>query len=167
MGTARLISLSITNAVHKVGFSWRSLNHALGGIAKPEEWAVLYLGTQKDSVSKTSDSPFQVLDRKGKPLPPKSIKGIVLLDGNWKQSKTLWWRNPWLLKLNRIVLNPETPSQYGSIRKEPRKNCLSTIEAAAETFSALGEDSTVPLRLKKTFCEHLSRIQSVNAPSAQ
>src|SRR5204862_7870678 len=29
----------------------------------------------------------------------KRLDGIVLLDGSWKEAKTLWWRNPWLLKL--------------------------------------------------------------------
>ena len=31
------------------------------------------------------------------------LEGIVLLDGSWGEAKTLWWRNPWLLKLRRVV----------------------------------------------------------------
>jgi hypothetical protein len=43
----------------------------------------------------------------------------------------LWWRNPWLLKLHRIVLDPPRPARLGQLRREPRREALSTIEAAA------------------------------------
>jgi len=55
----------------------------------------------------------------------------VLLDGTWSQAKTLWWRNPWLLRLHRLVLNPPLPSRLGKFRREPRRDAVSTIEAAA------------------------------------
>jgi DTW domain-containing protein YfiP len=56
---------------------------------------------------------------------------VVVLDGTWKEAKTLWWRNPWLLKLRRLVLNPQRQSRYGRIRREPRREALSTLEATA------------------------------------
>ena len=57
----------------------------------------------------------RVQGRDGEPLrDPEPIlqrlDGIVLLDGSWKEAKTLWWRNPWLLKLHRIVLDPPRPT---------------------------------------------------------
>jgi len=55
----------------------------------------------------------------------------VLLDGSWKEAKTLWWRNPWLLKLHRLVVNPPSPARIGRLRREPRREALSTLEAAA------------------------------------
>ncbi len=55
----------------------------------------------------------------------------MLLDGTWSQAKTLWWRNPWLLKLHRVVLDPPRPALLGRLRREPRRDALSTIEAAA------------------------------------
>jgi len=77
-----------------------------------------------------------LLDRDGEPaadpLPAlERLQGIVLLDGTWSQAKTLWWRNPWLLKLHRLVLNPPRPGRLGRLRREPRREALSTIEAAA------------------------------------
>ena len=59
----------------------------------------------------------------------RGLDGVVVLDGTWKEAKTLWWRNPWLLKLHRLVLNPPRKSRYGRIRREPRREALSTIEA--------------------------------------
>ncbi len=43
----------------------------------------------------------------------------------------MWWRNPWLLKLHRLVLNPPRPARLGKLRREPRREALSTLEAAA------------------------------------
>ncbi len=76
------------------------------------------------------------LGRGGNPAPAtdrllRGLEGIVLLDGTWSQAKTLWWRNPWLLKLQRIVLNPPSPARLGRLRREPRREALSTLEAAA------------------------------------
>jgi len=139
LSTARLLSLTLPNTVHRVGLSWASLNAALGEKVESKQWAVLFLGPLKDAKRLKEDVPFQVVARGGKTVSLDSVAGIVLLDGNWKQSKTLWWRNPWLLKLHRVILNPDMPSLYGEIRKEPRKHALSTIEAAAESLQALGE----------------------------
>src|SRR5205814_8286850 len=77
-----------------------------------------------------------VRGRNGKPVPDpdailRGLEGIVLLDGSWKEAKTLWWRNPWLLKLHRLALNPPHPARLGRLRREPRREALSTLEAAA------------------------------------
>ena len=64
----------------------------------------------------------------------------MLLDGTWSQAKTLWWRNPWLLKLHRVVLDPPLPARLGELRREPRREALSTIEAAALALRHLEPD---------------------------
>jgi len=102
---------------------------------------VLYLGSARPrDLAATLPQPREiiVLSRDGGAAPladPKamlaSLEGIVLLDGTWSQAKTLWWRNPWLLKLHRLVLNPPRPARIGRLRREPRREALSTIEAAA------------------------------------
>jgi DTW domain-containing protein YfiP len=117
------------------------------------------LGTQKSS----SDTklPVVVQNRKGQSLPLKDIDGIICLDGNWKQSKTLWWRNPWLLKWPRIYLNPQMSSRFGSLRKEPRKICLSTLEAVAFSLEHLGEKPEVVEGLYKTFEEWLNKAKQI------
>jgi DTW domain-containing protein YfiP len=126
----------------------------------PKRWAVLFVGTQKNSAELETNLPFQIVEKNGKPVPLKGIEGIVLLDGNWKQSKTLWWRNAWLLKLNRVLLNPDLPSLYGNLRKEPRKNCLSTLEAAAESLVALGEKGEIAEALRGHFSRFLDKVRS-------
>ena len=89
--------------------------------------------------------PLVAVDKKGAPLEDqqvalKGIKGLILLDGTWSQAKTLWWRNAWLLKCRRLVLAPARPSAYGKLRREPRRDSLSTLEAAALAVSVLERD---------------------------
>ncbi len=167
LGSARLLSLALPHsAVHRVGLSWRSLNHAWGRDTQdPQEWAVLYLGTQKDSQLVKPERPFEVRDRKGKFVQDVRLKGVVLLDGNWKQSKTLWWRNPWLLKLNRLLLNPSQGSRYGTLRRQPRSRCLSTLEAGAESLHALGEAATSDA-LFEYFSLFVDQARNAKAPKA-
>lgn len=137
--TSRLLALGLKNSTHLVGFSWRSLRVALKKEVDPKKWAVLFVGTDKNAKKVAQEGPLALLDRKGNRANPSEIEGIVVLDGTWKQSKTLWWRNPWLLKLNRIVLNTDLKSLYGSLRKEPREGLLSTLEATGLALEHLGE----------------------------
>src|SRR4029077_11906568 len=65
------------------------------------------------------------------------LRGIVVLDGTWSQAKTLWWRNPWLLKLHRVVLDPPLPARLRKLRREPRRDALWTSEASAMSLRHL------------------------------
>ncbi|HEY1798827.1 MAG TPA: tRNA-uridine aminocarboxypropyltransferase [Stellaceae bacterium] len=135
LSTAAEITAAVTNAKVSVGLSWPNLARALGGEADPRRWGVLYLGSARPA------SEFEIIALDGREEPANGIPvlrrldGIVLLDGTWSQAKALWWRNPWLLKLQRLVLNPPRPARYGKIRREPRREALSTIEAAALVLS--------------------------------
>ena len=87
-------------------------------------------------LARVGEPPIAALNRQGLPLPDQvpalaALDGVILLDGSWSQAKALWWRNAWLLKTRRLVLNPGGPSRYGRLRKEPRPDSVSTLEAAA------------------------------------
>jgi DTW domain-containing protein len=134
LGSAALLVRGLDNAELKVGLSWRNLKAAVGEEAQPSEWVVLYLG------AKGNVFPEEVnfATTKGLPTPPvPGIKGLIVLDGTWTQAKALWWRNAWLTKLKRIVLNPQAPSRYGRLRKEPRKEAVSTLESVALALGRL------------------------------
>jgi DTW domain-containing protein len=131
LSTAAEITAALTSAKVSTGLSWPNLSRALGRDADPRRWAVLYLGSARP----VGEFEIVALDRRGEAhdgVPAlRGFDGIVLLDGTWSQAKALWWRNPWLLKLQRLVLNSPRPARYGRIRREPRREALSTIEAAA------------------------------------
>lgn len=171
LGTARLTAQHFRNAALKIGLSWPSLTKALGRPADPQRWAVLYLGSAR-AVQLAPGRDVVVLDRKGAALPDQAgaladIEGVVLLDGTWSQAKTLWWRNAWMLKCRRIVLAPDRPSRYGKVRREPRRDALATIEAAALLLSRLEKRPEIALTLNKSFERMLERYRAARRENPQ
>ena len=168
LGTARLAAQHFANAVVRIGLSWPSLSKALGRpVSDASRWAVLYLGSAKASVldpagdlvaitrkGEVADNQRAILDR---------IEGAVLLDGTWSQAKALWWRNPWMLKCQRLILGPHRPSRYGKLRKEPRRDGLSTIEAAGMLIARLEARPDIEATLNASFERMLGRYREVQA----
>ena len=168
LGTARLTALHFKDAVVKIGLSWPSLSKALGRpVADPSRWAVLYLGSAKVADLDT-DSDIVAINRKGEVEDHqrailKGIEGIVLLDGTWSQAKALWWRNAWMLKCQRVILGPRQPSRYGKLRREPRRDGLSTIESAAMLLSALEKRPDIAETLNASFERMLAKYREAQA----
>jgi DTW domain-containing protein YfiP len=168
LGTARLAALHFKNAVVKVGLSWPSLAKALGRpVQDQSRWAILYLGSAKVSDFET-DREILAIDRKGEAEENqrallKDIQGIVVLDGTWSQAKALWWRNAWMLKLQRVILGPAKPSLYGKLRKEPRKDGLSTIEATGMLIAGLEKRPDVEETLNGAFERMLAKYREAQA----
>jgi DTW domain-containing protein len=158
LGSARLAHRALANSTLRVGLSWPNLSKALGRPAVHGHWGVLYLGGKAESAkAKQAAADLAALH----------LEGIVVLDGTWAQAKTMWWRNPWLLKLKRIALNPARRSLYGSLRREPRRECLSTIESIAEALDALGEDPSVGEALRADFAELLRQFRPTETRPAE
>jgi DTW domain-containing protein len=135
LATAPAILGTLRNAKLVAGLSWPNLTRPLGRDADPRRWAVLYLGSARPAALAERRA-ILLLGRGGQPVAEpdpvlKHLDGIVLLDGTWSQAKTLWWRNPWLLKLHRLVLNPPRPGGGRGLRRETRREALSTLESAA------------------------------------
>jgi hypothetical protein len=135
LATAAATCAALRQSALVVGLSWPNLSRALGRLADATQWAALYLGSARPA-SFGLEREIIMLDRAGMPAADqdamlRGLEGIVLLDGSWSEAKTLWWRNPWLLRLRRLVLNPRHRSRFGRVRREPRREALSTLEAAA------------------------------------
>lgn len=140
LGTAPLVAASLDRARVVVGLSWPSLEAAVGreGVERAR-WGVLFASKLPEGTSPPKPGTVTVHDRHGRPRDDGAapLDGLVVLDGTWSQAKTLWWRNPWLLKLARVSLVPREPSMYGKLRKEPRREWVSTLEAIADVLPAL------------------------------
>jgi DTW domain-containing protein len=168
LGTARLTALHFKDAVLKIGLSWPSLSKALGRkVDDPSRWAVLYLGSAKVADLQT-DRDIVAINRKGEIEDNqrailKDIEGIVLLDGTWSQAKALWWRNAWMLKCQRVILGPQRPSRYGQLRREPRRDGLSTIEAAAMLLSGLEKRPDIADTLHQSFERMLAKYREAQS----
>ena len=152
LGSAQILEASLPKAKIVVGLSWRNLAHALGEenvVAK--RWAVLFPeGTSEGG---------RVTARSGGVVEPASLDGIVVLDGTWSKAKTLWWRNPWLTKLNRMSLAPRKPSIYGRLRAEPKREYVSTLESVAAALTLCGEAPEVGAGLERVFRTLVQRVR--------
>ncbi len=168
LGTARILSLQLKNAILKTGLSWPNLGKALGRgkddpVPDPKRWGVLYLGTAKTS-EPLPPCLITAVTKKGGAAPDQddileNLEGIILLDGTWQQAKALWWRNAWMLKCRRLVLQPPRPSLYGNLRKEPRRESVSTLEAAAYTLAALEQDEMLIDKILPPFKKLLEKAK--------
>lgn len=71
--------------------------------------------------------------------PPKGPITLFVVDGTWSTASKLVKLNPAIAALPRYGISPATPSEY-RIRREPRAECLSTIEALANALGLLEGD---------------------------
>jgi len=158
IATAAASCAALRQARLAIGLSWPNLARALGRPADPKRWAVLYLGSARPAALGLEREVI-ALDRRGKPSADqeaavRGLEGVVLLDGSWSEAKTLWWRNPWLSKLRRLVLNPRGPSRFGQVRREPRREALATLEAAALLLKHLDGGP----KIEAALLDHLDRL---------
>jgi DTW domain-containing protein YfiP len=66
-----------------------------------------------------------------------------------------------MLKCQRIILGPAQPSRYGLLRREPRRDGLSTIEAAGLVIGQLERRPDIESALNQSFERMLARYRQV------
>jgi DTW domain-containing protein YfiP len=166
LGTARLAAQHFPGAVVKIGLSWPGLSKALGRpVENPARWAILYLGSAS-AEALHAEREVIALTRKGEVAENQrailgGVEGVIVLDGTWSQAKALWWRNPWMLKCQRVILNPAQPSRYGRLRREPRRDTLSTIEAVGLLIGSIEKRPDIAATVNASFERMLARYREV------
>ncbi|MEZ4751325.1 MAG: DTW domain-containing protein [Bdellovibrionota bacterium] len=114
------------------------------------------MGQAKEAERLPKNQTVHVLSQKKR---LRDLKGIVVIDGNWKQSKTLWWRNSWMLRLNRLILTlPEKKSRF--VSRQPRKSCICTLEAVSEILKEYRDKPTTYGELDRSFESFLEKLQA-------
>lgn len=81
---------------------------------------------------------------------PNNSSVFILLDGSWKKAYKLLMSNAFLQKLPKISINIDKKSEY-RIRKSPRANGLSTVEAGYYLLSQLENNQEKFFPLLKSF----------------
>ena len=83
-------------------------------------------------------------DQPGSPASP-SLTGtdlmrlrVIVLDGTWRKSRKMLFRDPRLQQLPRLTLQ-DAPASHYHIRKAQRADQLSTLEATCHALLQLGE----------------------------
>ncbi|MBL9014032.1 MAG: DTW domain-containing protein [Myxococcales bacterium] len=118
IGTARMASLCLPRAELHVGLRWDA--SLLG-----DHPILLYPGPgAKDILTE----------------PPVGPVTLIVVDGTWSQAKTVVRDNPALQALPRYAFHAPEPSIY-RIRKEPKAEYCSTLEALMHVLGALEGDA--------------------------
>ncbi len=126
IGTARIAALCLPSAEIVVGVDFRDDRRARTLLANPDAPAVL-LYPSPDARDLRTD-------------PPRGPVTLVVVDGTWHHAKTLLRENPWLHDLPKVAFVPDRPSEY-RIRREPRDDYVSTIEAMVHALGMLERDA--------------------------
>ncbi|HUS28773.1 MAG TPA: tRNA-uridine aminocarboxypropyltransferase [Kofleriaceae bacterium] len=127
IGTARMATLCLPQAELHVGVDWNNsepLAEALSDPARPP--VLLYPGPDARDILRE---------------PPPGPVTLVVVDGTWSQARTVVRDNPLLNALPRYAFAAPEPSRY-RIRREPRAEYCSTIEALMHVLGVLEGDPT-------------------------
>lgn len=122
IGTARILDLSLSRVKLSTGDLFDPTDFDLDNtfLVFPDEQA-LSLPTLQESQQIDVNTQF------------------ILLDGSWKKAYKLLMNNPFLQALPKVMINVAGKSTY-RIRKSPREDGLSTVEAGYYLLSELEND---------------------------
>ncbi len=123
IGTARMTHLALPGSTLAEGLFFDD-DPRLAAAFASDDAMVLWPG----------DDAVPVERRRGKPP-----AHLVVVDGTWHTAKKMLALNPRLAALPRLAVVPTRPGNY-RIRKEPRAECLATIEAVASALGVLEDD---------------------------
>ncbi|MDW6003529.1 tRNA-uridine aminocarboxypropyltransferase [Vibrio mangrovi] len=124
-GTARILTLSLKNAQCLVGENFTDHDELNALLREPDVCHyVLYPGDDSECVG--------VIEP---PQTEQQRRRVILLDGTWKKAYKMWQLSTNLHSLPRLHLPESLQGDY-RIRKAPRDNCLSTVEAGYHLLSA-------------------------------
>jgi DTW domain-containing protein len=125
IGTARMAHLCLPASSLHVGEHFAAHPDLAREISDPDRPAVLLFPAP--------DAPDILQD------PPAGPVTLVVVDGTWSQAKKMVNRSPQLAALPRYAFRPPRASEY-RIRREPREDFVSTIEALAHVLGVLEGD---------------------------
>ncbi|MDP3669035.1 MAG: tRNA-uridine aminocarboxypropyltransferase [Telluria sp.] len=140
-GSARLLHLSLPHSrlVTGEGFAEQELQALLTAPLKPDSAAqrpkqviLLYPDTPDDAALGMSAPSV---------LAPDLLRGppklrLIVLDGTWRKSRKMLYRNPLLQRLPRLPLR-DMPASHYLIRNTHRPDQLSTLEATCAALMQL------------------------------
>ncbi len=128
MGTARILSLSLSNSRILVGEDFSHHDELNRMLAEPNvQHCILYPSDVSQSAAEIS-------------LSSKQKIRIILLDGTWKKAFKMWQVNHHLHHLPCLHLPENLQGNY-RIRKAPSDNALSTVEAGYHILHLLQPDA--------------------------
>ncbi|PKF62756.1 DTW domain-containing protein [Psychromonas sp. psych-6C06] len=146
IGTARILKLSLKNVQLSVGELFNEQEFDLNNC--------YLLFPSDEAISATQcNKQFRLNDQ--------SV--FILLDGSWKKAYKLLMSNPFLQALPRVSIDADAKSNY-RLRKSPRDDGLSTVEAGYYLLSQLEDDTDKFFPLLESF-EYMIDYQISKMPA--
>jgi hypothetical protein len=149
IGSARIAQLGFETIRVEPCAPWS--DHSAVGARLPEGAALLY------PVSGARE--LEALPVEERP------RHLVLLDGTWSHAKKIYDSHGWLRRLPHLSLVPRLPSLY-RIRRQPKRDCLATLEAIVGALRILEPETTGVERLLDCFAAMLDRQAAYTAAPA-
>ena len=174
LGSAELVAALLPSVRICDGLSWGGWEQVVAAAGLPAgqahtwpaRWGVLWpLGWPRDAPPPPPGA-MQAWPPRGAPQarPAGPLAGLVVLDGTWRQAKTLWWRNAWLLSLTRLRLTAATSNAFGRLRQAPSGGHLSTLETVAAALEALAAPPEGPRALRRVLRTLVQRVRDWPLP---
>ena len=110
-------------------FNEKSEIHQLIGAPNTQP-LLLYPGPQSLSIDSLTPELHQAL------LPPEKDALVIVLDATWDLAQKMLHRSPSLQSIPRISFEARDPSRF-KIRRQPKPECLSSIEAIHRVLTLL------------------------------
>lgn len=123
IGTARFVELGLARS--RVVVAGEEAGGLRTELALPEGTAVLYPSPEAEDLAA---------------IPPEAMPpALLVIDGTWAHAHTVVRANPWIHDLRAVRFTPATESRY-RIRKEPRADYVSTLEAVVFALGLMEPD---------------------------
>ncbi|CAM3132089.1 tRNA-uridine aminocarboxypropyltransferase [Vibrio rarus] len=133
-GTAKIVELTITPCQVFVGENFSEHARINQWLNEPDTVNLLLFPSQN-----SSQLHAQYLTGKG-----HNKVRLFLIDGTWKKAFKIYQLSQNLQQLTQVHLAPDLQGRY-TIRKAPKDNALSTVEAAYFALTQLGACDATPL----------------------
>ena len=132
IATGRMAHLCLKNSQLIIGHSYEQNQRVNSLIEDTQNQCVLlYPGPQSKNLSLMTE-PEKIEMRTS-----QQQLVIFVIDGTWNTARKTLFHSPNLKQLPRIEFKPDRPSRF-KVRKQPRAECYSTIEAIHQTIDLLG-----------------------------
>jgi len=132
IGTGRLAHLALPNSLLLRGIDF-SANEQLNALLNDPEssCAILYPGSKSRFLNRLTE------DDRAELMPHDRRFVLLVIDGTWSGAGPILRLSKNLAALPRVSFSALRPSGYAGLRKQPRVDCLSTVEAIGRVIGLL------------------------------
>ena len=133
IATGRMSHLTLKNS-HLIAGQDYTQNQRVNELLQDQDYhsVVLYPGQHSQNLSVLSG------EEKNQIFPKDKKLRVFVVDGTWATARKMMRLSENLKYLPRICFSPDKPSNF-RVRKQPRPQCYSTIEAIHHTIELVGE----------------------------